>query len=120
MNADEINHLITHIEQLQITVNQTRIQLTEIRDRLANEPQPANQAQEQAEENENRSLRIGDRVEILNAVRLRGSLRSSRGVQGSIVRFTGTYVIVRVVVNLRNNVESYQDIRRAPHNIARI
>jgi len=118
MNADEINHLITQIEQLQLTVNQTSNQLTEIRNRLeTNEQQPENQ---QREADENRPLAIGDRVEIVNAVRLRGSLRSSRGVQGDILRFTGTYVIVRVSVNLRNGVESYQDIRRAPHNLARI
>jgi len=121
MNANEINHLITQIEQLQITVNQTRSQLVEIRNRLGNnEQQQENQAEGQVEEDENRPLEIGDRVEIVNAVRLRGSLRSSRGVEGHISRFTGTYVIVRVVVNLRNGVESYQDIRRAQHNLARI
>ena len=91
MNATEIDHLISQIEQLQLTVNQTRTQLTDIRNRLGrnNEPREA-QAEEQQEENEdpNRDLRIGDQVEVLNSVRLRGSIRSSRNVRGTVVRFT--------------------------------
>lgn len=123
MNVDEIDNLITQIEALRIVITTAQREVTQIRDRIANNENNQQNAQaevEAQEEEDDGSLRIGDRVEILNAVRLRGSLRSSRGVRGSIVRFTGTYVIIRVASNSSNGVETYQDIRRAPHNIARI
>ena len=120
MNATEIDHLISQIEQLQITVNRTRTQLKDIRNRLERNDEPRVQEEQQEEdEDPNRDLRIGDQVEVLNSVRLRGSIRS-RGVRGTVVRFTNTYVIVRVILpNItRNGVAQYQEIRRATHNLA--
>jgi len=129
MNATEIDHLISQIEQLQLTVNRTRTQLTDIRSRIeendnAQQPPQAEPDQHQGgdEEDPNRDLRLGDRVEILNPVRLRGTVRSRRGVRGTVVRFTHTYVIVRVILQNtnRNGVEQYQEFRRASHNLALI
>jgi len=124
MNAEEIDTLINQIENIQINLNNTHQQLNIIRARaVINNAEILQQPVPEEEDNTERSLRVGDRVEILNPVRLRGSIRSSRNVQGTVQRFTqGDYVIVRE--NLRRNrnssVDSYQEIRRARHNVGRI
>jgi len=120
MNTQEIDLLIEQIQSIQINLINTRDQLNLIRDRVVqvkdNVPNPPD-----PEEGTDRPLNIGDNVEILNPVRLRGSIRSSRNVRGTVHRFTqGDYVIVRVVLRSRNNVETYQDIRRARHNVGHI
>jgi len=129
MNANEIDALIEQIEHLQVTVNQTRRELTRIRNRVDDnnnaevpEPRPAAGQGGREEQDPNRELRVGDQVELLNAVRLRGAIRSSRGVIGTVDRFTNTYVIVRVELTntRRNSVAQYQEIRRAPHNLGLI
>jgi len=82
MNAEEIDTLINQIENIQINLNNTRQQLNNIRARavinnaeIRPHPEP-----EEEEQGTDRSLRVGGRVEILNPVRLRGSIRSSRNV----------------------------------------
>jgi len=81
MNTEEIDSLIEQIQSIQLNlVINTREQLNLIRDRVTqvnNVPNPP----EPDEEDIDRPLSIGDRVEILNPVRLRGSIRSSRNVQ---------------------------------------
>jgi len=125
MNTEEIDTLINQIENIQINLNNTRQQLNSIRARaeIDNAEVPQQPVPEEEGNTAERSLRVGDRVEILNPVRLRGSIRSSRNIQGTIQRFTqGDYVIVRVNLrrNRNNGVDSYQDIRRAKHNVGRI
>jgi len=124
MNADEIDILINQIESLQLNLNNTREQLNLVRTRVGlDNPAAPNAQPEEEEEGADRPLRVGDRVEILNPVRLRGSIRSSRNVQGTISRFTqGDYVIIRVRLRSQRNsdVETYQEIRRARHNVGRI
>jgi len=124
MNTEEIDTLIVQIENIQINLNNTRQQLNIIRARaVINNAEIPQQPVPEEEGNIERPLRVGDRVEILNPVRLRGSIRSSRDVQGTVQRFTqGDYVIVRVNLgrNRNSSVDSYQEIRRARHNVGRI
>ena len=119
MNQEQVDELIRNINNLQISLNRTQAELDQVRRQVANQDaQQPNQARVPREEFNN--LSIGDRVRILNRVRLSGSARYSQGVEGIINRFSSSYVFVRVPLASRNNVDRYQDIRRAPHNLERI
>jgi len=123
MNNDQINNLILTISRLQISLNQTQQELNQVRSELNNNnqnaPDPPRGQPPAVEERE--GLRIGDTVRILNGVRISGSIRNSRNVEGTIHRFTGTYVIVSVsITSTRAGVERYQDVRRAFHNVERL
>jgi len=123
MNNDQINNLILTISRLQISLNQTQQELNQVRSELSNNnqnaPDPPRQQPTVVEERE--GLRVGDKVRKLNGVRISGSVRNSRNVEGSIIRFTGNYVIIRVnLTPTRAGVERYQDVRRAFHNVERL
>jgi len=121
MNQEQVDELIRNINRLQISLNRTQTELDQVRNQIRNQnaedPQPA---QARAPREEFNGLSIGDSVRILNRVRLSGSARYSQGVQGVINRFGSSYVFVRVPLPSRNNVDRYQDVRRAPHNIERL
>jgi len=77
MNTEEIDTLINQIENIQINLNNTRQRLNSIRARAeVDNAEVPQQPVPEREGNTERSLRVGDRVEILNPVRLRGSIRS--------------------------------------------
>ena len=119
MNNDQINNLILTISRLQVSLNQTQQELNQVRREINNNNQNAPAQPPAAEERE--GLRIGDRVRILNGVRISGNIRNSRNVEGTVHRFTGTYVIVRVSIpSTRAGVDRYQDVRRAFHNVERL
>jgi len=121
MNQEQVDELIRNINRLQISLNRTQAELDQVRNQIGNQnaedPQPA---QARVPREEFNGLSVGDSVRILNRVRLSGSARYSQGVQGVINRFGSSYVFVRVSLPSRNNVDRYQDIRRAPHNIERL
>jgi len=114
MTDNEIQHLTSTIERLQITLNNTQEELTRVRASI--------ERRTEREGNTDSTLNIGDSVLITNPVRLRGSLRSTRNVRGRIVRFTNAYVIVQV--NIQNTLLSggqrYQEVRRASQNLQKI
>jgi len=116
MNNGQINELIATIQRLQISLTQTQVELNRVRRQVRNNEEAEEGAdrrdrQEATEERE--GFRIGDQVRILNGVRLSGNIRNSRNVEGVIIRFTSTYVIVRITPP----VGRYQDVRQAFHNV---
>lgn len=126
MNNDQIDNLIRTISRLQIELNQTQQQLDHVRRQVnnnninQNEPRPPEPPQPPIGE-EREGFRVGDTVRILNKVRLSGSIRSSRNVEGVVSRFTGNYVIVCVPLTpIREGVGRFQNVRRAFHNIERL
>jgi len=116
MNQGQIDDLIQTIERLQISLTRTQAQLNQVREDINNQAEAPQQPRREPQEAFN-NLAIGDRVTILNGVRLSGSIRNTRGVEGTIIRFSHSYVFVRVPLPSRTGVERYQDVRRAPHNL---
>jgi len=119
MNQNQIDELVRNIERLQISLTRAQTELDQVRTQVINqnirepEPQPAVVP-------ENTPPHIGDRVRILNRVRLSGSARYSQGVEGTVIRVGRHYTFVRVPLPSRNGVERFQDIKRAPHNLERL
>jgi len=114
MNGNQnITNLIRQIEQLQLTISNAQAELENIRGQVGAIREG---------NTEERPLEVGERVRITNLVRLRGSVRTVRNLQGNIIRFTERYVIVNVEIPRRNtnSVQTYQEIRRASQNIERV
>jgi len=118
MNQEEIQALIENIDRLQISLNRTQGEIDQLRSRFEQERRAGNSRRV---DRENQIIEVGDRVRINNGVRLKGSISSSKDIEGNIIRFTKSYVIVNVALKKnKNGVDRYQEIRRAPHNLTRL
>ena len=113
MNNDDIINLTRHVERLQITLNRARIELEQVKENLE-------EARAKQEEERNRPIEVGDRVRILNIVKLSNRLKRP-GVEGVVVRVTVSYVTVKVEIprHNRQGVEEYE-IRRQHKNVKRV
>jgi len=116
MNNDIIERLTRQIEQLQIALNQAQTELSNFTD--------LNNQNNQEGPNPNgstRELRIGDKVRILNKLKLLGTTYPKKSIIGTVLRFTDDYVIISVKVPSNpGTVEQYREVRRASHNLKRI
>jgi len=116
MNNETIERLTRQIEQLQIALNQAQTELTNA----------TNLNNQNNQENPNpyrnaRELRVGDKVRILNKLKLLGISYPKKSIIGTIIRFTEDYVIISVKVPGNSGaVEQYREVRRASHNLKRV
>lgn len=117
----DIDHIIDSIKRLQIVLTETQKQIADLK-QLTDRIQGEKENNDQEGQNTHQELFIGDTVEILNSVRLRGNIRSIRNVRGEIVRFTLSYVVVRVKLPVSSFLgrNEFQDIKRAAHNLRKI
>jgi len=138
-NNEEIDQLIESIEQLTLTIANTRAELDRVERRLNRARRGVREEQEReantarnnnaaegrtdhrysirTDHNGNR-ISIGDQVQIRNVVRLRGFC-TERSPIGIVIGFTSTYVKVEVYLQSVTNPSSLSsiEIKRVDNNI---
>jgi len=138
-NNEDIDQLITSIEQLTLTIANTRAELDRVERRLNRARRGVREEQEQrlniaarnndaAERRTNRHstrtdydgnrISIGDQVQIRNVVRLRGFC-TERSPIGTVIGFTSTYVKVEVYLQSVTDPSSLSsiEVRRVDSNV---
>ena len=116
MNNEAIERLTAQLNQLQVSVNRIQRELAEARQQNIETNNNRNRRNTHA--SRRHQLSRGDRVVILNKLRLLGIAYPKRTVFGEVVGFTNQYVLVNV--KIPGTVDEYHEVKRAPHNLEKV
>jgi len=116
MDIETIERLTNQLNQLQIEVNQIQRELLEARQ--GNNQNPNQRNPRNARVDNNCPFQVGDRVLIMNKLRLLEISYLKLTISRDISRFSTDYVILSLLVT--ETVGDYREVRRASHNLKHV
>ena len=129
--SEEIQSLIERLETLELTLSNTQSEVAHIRRQLRDVARSEGRSEEKPKEglirvtsgrisHTTRSLQVGDRVRILNAVKLTGHTHPIHNCQGVIDRFTRKRFVIVHVHNKKRPAHLrgvFDEVRRERQNV---